>query len=165
MEKPWYKQFWPWFLIGVPFIVIVVCTTIIFISNYLGGFNMVVDDYYKRGKAINAVVHRVKKARELGITFGFTAHDGQFVVRYTGGQPKELTAIKVSFYHATIATKDFQRLVPVNADGIYRTDIPKDISGKWTITIEPFDESWKVSEQFMLPKTDETALEPKLYGV
>ncbi len=63
MQKPWYKQFWPWFLIALPVTVMCVCATIIYLSASQGGFSMVVDDYYKRGKMINAVIEHVEKAK------------------------------------------------------------------------------------------------------
>jgi len=56
MIQPWYKQFWPWFLISLPVTVMIVCGVIIYLSISQGNFSMVVDDYYKRGKTINAVI-------------------------------------------------------------------------------------------------------------
>ncbi|OIN02144.1 hypothetical protein BFR57_08845 [Idiomarina sp. MD25a] len=165
MQKPWYKQFWPWFLIALPVTVMCVCATIIYLSASQGGFSMVVDDYYKRGKTINAVIEHVEKAKQLGISFNVTAHDGKFTIQYASGQPKELTALTIKFVHATQAANDFQRQVTVGADGVYRTDIPADISGKYTITVTPHSADWKVSEQFYFPLEKATLLEPNLYGV
>lgn len=165
MNQPWYKQFWPWFLISVPVLVMVVCAIIIYLSISQGNFSMVVDDYYKKGKAINAVIEHVEEAQKRNIAFEFSADKGQLILRYTSGQPTELTALKISFHHATQANKDFSRMLTVTADGTYRASIPDDIDGKWTITVEPFNGVWKVSEKYQLPKSELTKLRPLLYGV
>jgi len=165
MIQPWYKQFWPWFLISLPVTVMIVCAVIIYLSVSQGGVSMVVDDYYKRGKTINAIIEHVEEAQRRGISFEFTADKGQFTLKYTSGQPDELSALRVHFVHSTQDEKDFSRMLTVGADGTYRTDIPEEIKGKWTLTVEPFNEVWKVSEKYQLPKTELTKLRPLLYGV
>lgn len=52
MVKPWYKQFWPWFLIILPLTVVIwtVVTVIVFANNSV---SLVTEDYYKKGKGIN----------------------------------------------------------------------------------------------------------------
>ncbi|WP_404399202.1 FixH family protein [Idiomarina seosinensis] len=165
MVKPWYKQFWPWFLIAIPVLVMVVCAIIIYLSVTQGNFSMVVDDYYKRGKTINAEIADVKKAQELGINFQFKANDGKLALRYKSGAPEQLSALNVKFVHAADEAKDFSRRLTVGADGIYRADIPTNIKGKWTVTVKPFDNRWKVSQKYWLPTTEWTLIEPLLYGV
>ncbi|RUO77582.1 FixH family protein [Idiomarina seosinensis] len=165
MVKPWYKQFWPWFLISVPVVVMIVCAIIIYLAVTQGNFSMVVDDYYKRGKTINAVIANVQRAQELNISFQFKAADGKLALRYHSGEPEELSALTVNFVHATDEDRDFVRRVTVASDGIYRADIPANVDSKWTVTIEPFDRQWKVSQKYRLPKTEWTLVEPLLYGV
>ncbi|MGM0482070.1 MAG: FixH family protein [Pseudomonadota bacterium] len=165
MVEPWYKQFWPWFLIAIPVLVMVVCAVIIYLAQTQGNFSMVVDDYYKRGKTINAVIADVKKAQQLDISFQFKASDGKLALRYDSGKPEQLSALNVRFVHAADAAKDFSRQLTVGADGTYRADIPTDIKGKWTLNVQPFDGSWKVSQKYWLPKTEWTLIEPLLYGV
>jgi len=48
MVKPWYKQFWPWFLIILPLTVVVwtIVTVVIFSQNSV---SLVAEDYYKKG--------------------------------------------------------------------------------------------------------------------
>lgn len=51
MVKPWYKQFWPWFLIILPLTVVVwtVITVVVFSNNSV---SLVAEDYYKKAKAL-----------------------------------------------------------------------------------------------------------------
>ncbi|WP_341644023.1 FixH family protein [Thauera sp. SDU_THAU2] len=63
---PWYKQGWPWFLISFPAIAVVagIATLVIAINTFDG---MVVDDYYKEGRAIVQTMERAEHAKELGL--------------------------------------------------------------------------------------------------
>ena len=51
MVKPWYKQFWPWFLIALPATVVIwtIMTVIVFTQNSV---DLVTEDYYKKEKAL-----------------------------------------------------------------------------------------------------------------
>ena len=49
---PWYRQFWPWFLICLPGSVVVAALTTMYIAHK-GADDLVVDEYYKEGLAIN----------------------------------------------------------------------------------------------------------------
>ena len=47
---PWYQHRWPWLLMAGPFIVIIAGFITMWIS-FSGADALVVDDYYKQGKA------------------------------------------------------------------------------------------------------------------
>ena len=51
-SQPWYRQFWPWFLIALPATVVVAGLTTWWIAAHKAD-SLVVDDYYKEGLAIN----------------------------------------------------------------------------------------------------------------
>ncbi len=65
---PWYKQFWPWFLLGLLFSSILFSTgfAIMSIKSYDG--MVVQEDYYEHGKAINMVLAKQERARELNLS-------------------------------------------------------------------------------------------------
>ena len=50
--RPWYRQFWPWFLIGLPLVVVIACLYTVFLALN-SPLSVVKDDYYKEGLAIN----------------------------------------------------------------------------------------------------------------
>lgn len=54
MTQPWYRQFWPWFIIALPCAAVVgsIATAIIASKD---GVNLVAEDYYKQGKEINQI--------------------------------------------------------------------------------------------------------------
>lgn len=52
LSKPWYRQFWPWFIIALPTAAVVGSITTAIIASQ-DGVNLVAEDYYKQGKEIN----------------------------------------------------------------------------------------------------------------
>lgn len=164
MNKPWYKQFWPWFLMSLPFsVVIAMIITLSIASQYQNP--MVIDDYYKKGRGINAEVAKVEAAQALGISFDFQQRANQFELSYHSGAPSQLAALKVAFYHSTQAERDFTVVLSADANGIFRGELPDNAAGKWTLTITPFDDSWRLSQQIVLPTSLIKRLQPLTYGV
>ena len=49
---PWYVHFWPWFIVALLGTTVVAGLTTVYIAAS-GADSLVVDDYYKEGKAIN----------------------------------------------------------------------------------------------------------------
>ena len=100
MNTPWYKQFWPWFLIAVPIITLIMGGVLLKLAISTED-SLVVDDYYKEGKAINATLDKEIMARKRNITTELTVNDGRIALKFHSGIPQEGTALKLSFYHVT----------------------------------------------------------------
>jgi hypothetical protein len=167
MEKPWYKQFWPWFLMLIPFSVVIAMVITLSIANQYDN-PMVVDDYYKKGRGINTQVEKVQAAQALNISFTLQQDAQTLTLAYKTGAPDELTALRVQFYHTTLKDKDFELILTADAKGVFRGQLPDDVAteqGKWTLTISPFDNSWRLSQQVQLPAYRELTLQPLTYGV
>lgn len=165
MEKPWYKQFWPWFLMSLPFSVVIAMIVTLSIASRYGDNPMVVDDYYKKGRGINAEVAKVQVAQQRNISFHLQQQAQQFTLQFNSGTPSQLTALTVAFYHSTQAERDFTLVLTADAEGVFRGNFPASAQGKWTITITPFDQSWRLSQSILLPLTQPLLLKPLTYGV
>ncbi len=149
-SKPWYKQFWPWFLICIPLSSFIVGGIVV--SYATDGTNsLVVDDYYKEGKAINARLDKIEKAKELNITTTLSINDDLISVEFLSGAPQSRQALKLDFYHVTQEAKDFFVLLSADANGIYRAQTDTNINGKWRLRLTPLDESWIVQTSAFLP--------------
>ncbi|RDV24130.1 hypothetical protein DXV75_15690 [Alteromonas aestuariivivens] len=150
MNTPWYKQFWPWFLITIP----VVSFTMGFVMLHLATStenSLVVDDYYKEGKAINARLDKVEQAKRLGITTDLTIEDGSIALKFHSGIPADGEALKLRFYHVTLADQDTSVMLTRDAQGIYRGFSERNLSGKWQLSLTPMDENWKIQKTLNLP--------------
>lgn len=63
---PWHKQFWPWFLIGLLSTVVIACIGLVFLAFYKAD-QLIDENYYDNGLAINEVKHDLEQADTLGI--------------------------------------------------------------------------------------------------
>mgnify|MGYP003639778068 FL=1 len=67
-QLPWYKQFWPWFLIILPMCAVIASLTTLKIALD-NSDSLVAEDYYKQGKAINMDLRKIKYAQQIGMKF------------------------------------------------------------------------------------------------
>ena len=150
MNTPWYKQFWPWFLIAVPFATLIMGGILLKLSISTED-SLVIDDYYKEGKAINASLDKEAQAKRKNITTDLTITDGSIALKFHSGIPQDGNALKLNFYHVTIKERDVSVLLSRDANGIYRGFVDADLSGKWQVSLTPIDESWKIQNTLHLP--------------
>lgn len=157
--QPWYKQFWPWFLIAIPLSSVIVGSQVIRFATD-GTNSLVVDDYYKEGKAINARLDKIELARDMGISTLLSVENGNIVLEFTGGAPSTGEALKLEFFHVTIEDRDFDVLLTRDANGLYRSNTEHDIKGKWRVRLMPLNEEWKVQDRINLPQSKAFRFEP-----
>jgi hypothetical protein len=157
MVKPWYKQFWPWFLIALPLSVVVgtLYTVAIFSQNSV---NLVAEDYYKKGKGINIDLSKITVARDLGLNAAVSSQDNEILIRFVKGSLVHFPAITATFTHRTLPDRDFQQLVTADASGNYRLNLGHEVQGPWFVELQPHDEAWLVQGRVTFPSTTETIL-------
>lgn len=142
--RAWYRQFWPWFLIGLPALSIVVSVTTLVLA--IGNADsLVVDDWYKRGLAINQDIDRGAEAARRGIAATLTvdAVTGDLVARVEGGVDDE--ALTVSLQHPTIAGRDRSYVLVQSAPGTYRAAAADLNPGRWYVAIESASGGWRLA--------------------
>jgi hypothetical protein len=150
-DKPWYKQFWPWFLICIPLSSLIVGSQVIRLATD-GTNSIVVDDYYKEGKAINSRIDKIEKAIVLGIKTKLNVQNGSITLEFISGAPASGEALRLDFFHVTQEFKDFTVLLTQDASGIFRNNEEYPIEGKWRLRLTPIDETWKVQKRVSLPQ-------------
>jgi uncharacterized protein len=70
-SSPWYKHFWPWFIICLMGTAMTASLITVYIAID-GSDDVVSDTYYKDGLAINQLLDQDKLASELGLTAQIT---------------------------------------------------------------------------------------------
>ncbi|WP_199608619.1 FixH family protein [Flocculibacter collagenilyticus] len=156
----WYKQFWPWFIIILPLTAVVAGIITLFIALDKSP-EMVVDEYYKKGKAINLDLSKYHQAEKMGISMALAISDSELAVNFTKVPRQPISALKVAFYHPTLANKDFSLLLTSDAHGTYRHQLEQPITGAWDVTLSPHDDVWKLRQRVALPRKDTIVFEPK----
>jgi uncharacterized protein len=142
---PWYKQFWPWFIIILPLCAVTASFSTLYIAIN-NSDSLVKDDYYKDGKAINMDLRKIKQAKHLGIKFLITKEGNSLVLSQEGG-PAYQAALSFELFHPTIEAKDFKLLATADANYHYRIQLPDDIKGNWEVKLESFDNQWRIQQR------------------
>jgi len=152
MKTSWYKEPWAWFVFILPFTAVVAGIATYIIANS-DPDPLVVGDYYKKGKAINMEVGKVKHAQKLGIRFALKLTDNELVIKPTGIE-KTFPLLNINFYHPTLEDKDFYLALTPDGNGYFRKTFDQPVEGKWKITIAPFENHWKIQNTIYLPQSD-----------
>ncbi|GLT19968.1 hypothetical protein GCM10007938_37510 [Vibrio zhanjiangensis] len=150
MVKPWYKQFWPWFLIILPMTVVVwtIITVIVFSNNSV---SLVTEDYYKKGKGINIDISKINVAKELGLSATVSSDNEDILITLKKGQLEHFPAVTALFAHRTLPDRDFTKLVTSDAAGQYRLTLDTPLQGPWFIELTPHDEQWLIQGRVTFP--------------
>ena len=150
---PWYRQFWPWFLIALPGAAVLggLATVDIAIHHRV---NMVVDDYYKEGLAINRVLDRDRKAKQLGVyAIGrFDPHTREVELRIKARDPLPPEGIQLRLMHPTLARLDVK--VPMHYDATthrYVARVNALSNADWYVQLEPPKGNWRLLGRMRLP--------------
>lgn len=131
---PWYRQFWPWFLFGLPALVVVAGLTTWWIAAH-NADSLVADDYYKQGLAINRELGKQERAASLGMAAAVTLAEGAVEVRLRGADEPAALALYLS--HPLDAALDREYLLPRIAPGLYRAPAEPAAASRWLWQLEP----------------------------
>ncbi|MGF1849538.1 FixH family protein, partial [Vibrio lentus] len=150
MVKPWYKQFWPWFLIALPATVVIwtIMTVIVFTQNSV---DLVTEDYYKKGKGINVDISKVNIAKELGLSASVNEKGNSVIITLDKGKLDHFPAISAMFVHRTLPDRDFTQLLTADASGNYTLTLDHEMQGPWFIELSPHDSEWLVQGRMNFP--------------
>ena len=155
--KPWYKQFWPWFLILLP--ATVVCWTIITVMVFSQhSVSLVTEDYYKKGKGINIDLSKMEVAKALRLRTNVISTEKQVVIELDKGTLHHFPALQVMFAHRTLPDRDFTQLLTADAKGRYRFVVEQALQGPWFIELTPYDQSWLIQGKVTFPSAVATPL-------
>ena len=125
---PWYRQFWPWFLIALPGTVVVISFHLLY-TAYKHSDDLVVDQYYKVGLAINRQLERKERAEELALAAQFTITNQQVTARLQG--PVTAETLELMFSHPMEADRDFSIPLQRVGPGIYNGQLTATVAERW----------------------------------
>lgn len=146
-DKPWFRHPEPWLLLAAPMAAIVA-----------GGFtwwiaattnhSLVVDDYYKQGKAINQTLARDQRAADLGLRATLNADPArQTITLQLSSADDRITfpdALRLQLIHATRSELDHPVWLRRSADGAWRGSFAVPAEGRWQIQIDDGAGQWRL---------------------
>lgn len=154
-SKPWYKQFWPWFVISLPATAVVagLLTVVIAVKNKP---DIVRDDWYKDGLAIQQNKERTARAKALGIRFDYVLdkETHKFHLTATGLDTSAVPILVVSLQHPTMQARDIDATAALMPDGRYTALLHDKPQGRYHVKISAPDSDWEIDSdvQFSAPE-------------
>ena len=164
--KPWYRQFWPWFLIALPGAAVIASMVTIQLA-ISDADSLVRDDYYKKGLAINRDLARERMAGDLGIriTLDYDAQTGQLSANMNDAPVGELNALVVRMVHPTLEQNDATIRLKKMGEMLYTGSTPSSFDSiDWHVTVEPDEETWKITARWNPLTQPSIVLAPAISG-
>jgi hypothetical protein len=154
---PWYTHRWPWFLMIGPAAVLVGGTVVTWLA--LGHPDaMVVDDYYKQGKAINQDLRRDRVASAMGLALQLGYEGGRLHGRIASfGRPFG-APFTIRLAHPTLPERDLSLLVRPDAEGAFSVSLPVLERTHWQVVAEGNRRDWRLARSWDWPRQHELAL-------
>lgn len=149
---PWYKQFWPWFIFGLPASVVVACIVTVTIA-FKNQDSLVVDSYYKEGRAINRVLERDQAAERLALAADVSIDTlvGEVQVLMAGDVSARPPTLEMQWFHPTDKRQDFSITLKHASDNRYVGQLDGAVNHRWYIQVTAQQpEPWRLKSEVSL---------------
>lgn len=151
-QQAWYRHGWPWVLIGIPFAAVLFGVFMVVVAAVYPD-DLVADDYYKDGMAINRDLEMDEKAKALGIRASATVLDEGTVSFVIDGARD--SAVLMNLYHVTDRARDASLVLYPEGGRVYRSVEPIPVAtaepGVWYIELLGADDNWRLRKRLVTP--------------
>ncbi len=156
---PWYKQFWPWFIISLPASAVIAGIITVFIA-FDNADSLVVDDYYKSGLAINTQIKQQKQAATLGYAAVLRRMpDNRLFLKFDNSSPQN-QSLTLKWIHPVQSARDFTVQLNKQQDGSFQVRSGHALEGRWYLRLSAGEE-WLIKSEISSEK-DIVHLTPRL---
>lgn len=159
--RPWYKEFWPWFLLAILSSSVIMGTVFLVLS--IRSFDgMVEDDYYTHGLAINQTLQQDHRAAELNLLAELRIDDltGDIGVDLEGDVQPERLRLEMVF--PTKDDRDQSIALEHVRNGHYSGQLSHSLEHRWYVQLHPdvAEPSWRLRGEVELPRRAAIELRP-----
>jgi hypothetical protein len=142
-SKPWFREPWPWLLAIMPLTAVIAGSITAWLA-VTSNDGLVVDDYYKQGKAINQTKARDRVAHSLGIRAQLLP-DGQTLnLKLDGRLEAPTSRLTLKLMHPTRSGDDHD--ITLNWNGsTYSGQLPALAGAHYRIQLIPESGDWRLT--------------------
>lgn len=142
-SKPWYQERWPWLLAIMPVTAIVASSITVWFA-VTSSDGLVVDDYYKQGRAINQTKARDQLAHTLGINALLTPQASNIQLQLDGKLQTPPGQLTLMLMHPTRSGDD--HAIPLQWNGAsYVGKLPRLSSARYRVQLTPEFGNWRLT--------------------
>lgn len=146
---PWYRQFWPWFLIALPTTAVVasIASLVIALRN---ADTLVREDWSDAGENINVelALEREAATRGMSAVVQLEPATNRVSVQLAGVGAESVPRLSLELRHPTDASRDFASILDPGAPGVFVGDASSSsLMGSWYVTIAPADRTWLLRQR------------------
>ncbi len=144
-SKPWYRQFWPWFLIAIPSSSVVMGVVMINLAMS-GNDSLVRKDWYKDGMAINQRMEKRLKAKQMGIKAALTLDQqtGDLFVDADNIDVRTETELTLQLIHPTLEKNDRTLQLYLAPNDRYYAKLDFEPKGMYYLLLTTASETWEI---------------------
>lgn len=159
---PWYRQFWPWFVMTPPLTAVVAGIATVFIAAH-DPDGLVADDYYKQGLAINDELGRDRHAAALGLSaLTRLDTDGRLVLTLDGAHAT-YEDIALRMVHPTRPNLDRNVILTRETGNRWSAALDTVAPGHWHLLLDSEAGKWRLTGRLALPEQRQALLQPNVY--
>jgi hypothetical protein len=151
--EPWYRQRWPWLLMLGPFLVVIAGGVTLWLA-LMHPDALVVDDYYKQGKAINRDLRRDHAAAvlKLSAALHYDPAGGRLAgTLQSAGQPLS-GSLNLKLVHSTQPGKDLAFTAQADGAGAFSVALPMLEKARWRVLVQDSAGEWRLSGDWLWPQ-------------
>lgn len=161
-SEKWYRQFWPWFLIVLPGTV-VIASIITLVIAIIHSDNLVRDDYYKDGLAINRYLEQDAFASQMQLSAGGQLAGDNIKITLNGTALSEYSHLLLQWQHPTSEELDFQTVLINDGENHYSAQLTQSVTGRWYLTLASFNNNeasdWRLKTEFDTDHTQQFVMD------
>lgn len=101
--RPWYREPWPWVLIGLPLTVVIASVVTIVLANRAAD-SLVTDNYYKQGLAVGGDIQQEQRAQAMHLQGELRLQSGRIEIALN--QPVREDTLRLRLRHPLDKQRD-----------------------------------------------------------
>jgi hypothetical protein len=145
-SKPWFKEPWPWLLAIMPLTAIIAGGFTVWFA-ITSNDGLVVDDYYKQGKAINQTKERDRLAQTLGISAQLLPQGSVLQLQLAGRLQTPPGKLTLQILHPTRKGDDHE-VILIWDGSAYVGQLPSLVGSHYRTQLTPEYGDWRLTGEW-----------------